>query len=733
MLRKGKVGSGAPLEHVEGSVERVTFHNEESGFCVLRVKVRGQRNLTTIIGHLPNIVPGEWVQADGSWIMDREHGRQFRSEVLQTSPPDSVEGIKKFLGSGLIKGIGPVYAGKLVDRFGKDIFNVIEHEAAMLERVEGIGKVRRLRIKESWVETREVRAIMAFLLSHGVSTTRAFRIYKTYGDKAIQQVQADPYCLARDIRGIGFKLADKVAEKLGIEKTSDLRARAGVEFVLREITHAGHSAYPRPGLVERATEMLETPEEIIERAVEHDLDLGRLFEEKVIGHDDPLIYLSAIYLAEKSLAQLLKHLAKGQHPCPAIDVEKAIEWSEERIGLSLADSQKEAIRRGVTEKVMVMTGGPGVGKTTLVNVLIKILSAKRLKVVLCAPTGRAAKRLAETSGCEAKTLHRLLAFDPRHGGFRHDETNPLSGDVFVVDESSMIDIMLAWQFVRALPKKAALVIVGDVDQLPSVGPGTVLRDIINSDIIPVVRLNHVFRQAACSDIIVSAHRINEGRMPILKDKGVPSDFYFDPQEDSELAAHRIVRLVAEFIPDKFGFDPIEDVQVLSPMRRGALGSLNLNQLLQERLNPNGTFVERYGITFRANDKVMQLQNNYDKEVFNGDIGRIKRIDEENREIIVRYDGRDVLYDMQELDELVPSYAITIHKSQGSEYPCVVVPIHTQHYVMLQRNLLYTAITRGRRLVVMVGMPKALNLAVSRLDAKQRISTLRERLMSLTDL
>ncbi|NCC50285.1 MAG: ATP-dependent RecD-like DNA helicase [Spartobacteria bacterium] len=730
MLRKGKVGPGAPMEHVEGSVERVTYHNEENGFCVLRVKARGQRALTTVVGNLPNVVPGEWVQADGTWVMDREHGRQFRAEALQTAPPESVEGIKKFLGSGLIKGIGPVYAGKLVDHFGKDIFEIIEHQSSMLERVEGIGKVRRLRIKESWVETREVRAIMAFLLSHGVSTTRAFRIYKTYGDKAIQQVQADPYCLARDIHGIGFKLADQVAEKLGIEKTSDLRARAGVEFVLMEITHSGHCAYPRPELSARATEMLDIPEEIIERAIDHGLEQGRLFEDRVIGYDDPLIYLAAIYLAEKSLAERLKALAKGRHPCPPIDVERAIEWSEQRIGLELADRQKEAIRMGVTEKLLVLTGGPGVGKTTLVNVLIKILTAKRLHVVLCAPTGRAAKRLAETSGCEAKTLHRLLAFDPRQGGFRHDETNPLTGDVFVVDESSMIDVSLAWQFVRALPKESALVIVGDVDQLPSVGPGTVLRDIINSEMLPVTRLDHVFRQAACSDIIVNAHRINEGKMPVLKEKGVPSDFFFDPQEDPEQAARRIVRLVTEHIPKKFGFDPVDDVQVLAPMRRGALGSQNLNQLLQHALNPNGVSIERFGITFRENDKVMQLQNDYDKEVFNGDIGRIRQIDAENREMVVCYDGRDVIYDLQELDELTPSYAITIHKSQGSEYPCVVVPIHTQHYVMLQRNLLYTAITRGRRLVVLVGTPKAMRIAVNRLDAEQRITTLRERLMSL---
>ncbi len=721
--------SRSELEKVDGSVERVTFHSEESGFAVLRVKVKGQRELVTIVGSIPNIVAGEWIEAEGEWIIDKQHGRQFKAEELKSMPPESLAGIEKFLGSGLVKGIGPVYAEKLVAEFGKDIFDVIENRSALLEKIPGIGRMRRVMIKDGWNETVTIRAIMSFLLSNGVSTARAFRIFKQYGNQAIKKVQADPYCLSRDIRGIGFKSADQIAMNMGIEKTSELRARAGVEHVLMEVTKEGHCAYPREQLIEQAVDILNIPEEIVAEAIDYGLKLGRLIEEQDVDSGFLLVYLRRLYLAEVELAKDLKALSAGKHPCPPINIEKAIVWCQDKIGIELAPAQREALGMAVTNKVVVMTGGPGVGKTTLINSIIKVLAAKKLKVVLAAPTGRAAKRLAETSGCKATTIHRLLAFDVRTGGFKHNKETPLAGDVFVVDESSMLDIQLAQQLVCAIPRSASLLLVGDVDQLPSVGPGSVLRDIIKSDVFPVERLTHVFRQAAQSHIITNAHRVNHGQLPIPGEPKSGSDFYFIEVEDSEKGADTVVKMVRNNIPKKFGFNAISDIQVLTPMHRGAMGAQNLNIKLQDALNPKGDTIERFGYKYRVGDKVMQIENDYDKEVFNGDIGLVKSISMDDHEIVVVFEGRSVAYSFNEIDELVPSFAITIHKSQGSEYPCVVIPVHTQHYIMLQRNLLYTAVTRGRKLVVLIGTWKALGLAVKRMDAHQRITTLAGKLRS----
>ncbi len=713
---------------LEGSVERVTFHSEESGFCVLKVKLRGNRNLVTIVGKIPNVVPGELIVARGDWIVDKKHGRQFSAVEIKSQPPNSIEGIKKFLGSGFICGIGKVYAGKMVDTFGKDIFEIIDKQSARLEQIDGIGSLRRKQIKDGWNESKEVRAIMTFLLSHGVSTARAFRIYKVYGDKAIKTVRDDPYCLARDIRGVGFKTADQVAMNLGVEREGDLRARAGVEHVLLEVTGEGHCAFQRTALVERAVEILDISEPIIERAIDYGVERRRLVEEPVADGNGKLVFLANLYHAENGLVRHLKILSSSPHPCPPIDVEKAVVWCEEKTRLKFDETQRAALEQAFTNKTMVVTGGPGVGKTTLINSIIKVFVAKKLELVLCAPTGRAAKRMSETSRMRAKTVHRLLEYDPGNGRFRHDAGNPLDGDVFIVDESSMMDLPLAYSLISAIPAHAALILVGDVDQLPSVGPGSVLRDIIDSGVITVCRLRHVFRQAARSHIITNAHRINEGEMPYTGEPSKCSDFYFIDVEDPDEAVDIIVKMVKERIPLKFKFSPIDDIQVITPMRRGTLGSQNLNQRLQAALNPRGAEVTRFGYTYRVGDKVMQIVNNYDKDVFNGDIGRVTSLSTEDREITVCFDRRAKVYDLNEIDELVPSYAITIHKSQGSEYPCVVIPVHTQHFIMLERNLLYTAVTRGKRLVVLVGTRKATAIAVRKVGTHHRITTLRDRLM-----
>jgi exodeoxyribonuclease V alpha subunit len=715
------------MDKLDGQIERVVFRNEENGFCVLRVKVRGHKDLITVTGTAPSVNEGEWMAADGAWLVDPRHGRQFKAEGMRMSKPDTLEGIEKYLASDLVKGIGKEYASRLVKTFGRDVFDVIENSSGKLLKVEGIGKLRKDRIKQAWDEQKNVRQIMSFLFSHGISTTRAFRIHKIYGEKAIELVQRDPYCLARDIRGIGFLIADQIAMKLGIARDSDLRARAGLEYMLGELTSNGHCAYVRNDLLSRTAELLEIDLEIIERALDHSVDNKRLIlRTDRQGRD--LVYLPKLYFAEISLAKRLRLLGHGKHPCPAVDFEKALSWVQQKSGIALARAQREALKTAVDSKVMVITGGPGVGKTTLVNSVLMVLKAKKLRVALCAPTGRAAKRMAETTGMEAKTIHRLLQYNPGTGGFIHDAENPLECDVLIVDESSMIDVVLASQLVDAVPLHAALVIVGDADQLPSVGPGRVLQDIIHSDTIPVAHLNEVFRQAATSRIITNAHRINQGQLPEFPDEGESSDCYFVEADDPGKALKLAGKLIQQSIPQKFRFNPMDDIQILTPMQKGELGARNLNQTLQQLLNPRGDEVERFGSVYRTGDKVMQTENDYDKDVYNGDIGRIVNIDSEKSELVVDFDDRKVTYDFRELDELVLSYAITIHKSQGSEYPCVIIPMHTQHFVLLQRSLIYTALTRAKKLVIILGTKKALSLAVTRAESRERTTTLAERLI-----
>jgi exodeoxyribonuclease V alpha subunit len=711
-------------EVIAGAVDRVTFHNAESGFCVLRIKARGHRDLVTVVGHAATISAGEWLTASGEWVNDRTHGQQFKARFMRTSAPSSLEGIEKYLASGMIRGIGPVYGKKMVQIFGEKVFDIIETEPDRLREVDGIGPVRARRITTAWAEQKIVREIMVFLHSHGVGTARAVRIYKTYGVDAVQVMTDNPYRLARDIRGIGFKTADAIAIRLGIETTAMIRIRAGISYGLTEAMGDGHCGLPVEELVSLATELLEVEDNLVQTALELELIEGTVIADTV--NETACVFLGGLYRAEQVIAERLRCLIGGRLPWPYIDPDKALPWIEKRTGLVLATSQVEAIRQALVSKVLVITGGPGVGKTTIVNSILRILVAKGVNLLLCAPTGRAAKRMKEATGFEAKTIHRLLEADPKAGGFKRGSEQPLECDLLVVDETSMIDTMLMQALMRAIPDTAALLIVGDIDQLPSVGPGQVLADIITSDAVPVVRLTEVFRQAAQSRIITSAHRINHGSLPDLSKPESESDFYFVPADDPETAVLRIIELVKLRIPQRFGLDPIRDIQVLCPMNRGSVGARSLNIELQAALNPAGDRkVERFGWTFAAGDKIMQIENDYEKEVYNGDIGYIDDVDPDAGELAATFDGRAVTYGFGELDTLVPAYAATIHKSQGSEYPAVVIPVVTQHYTMLQRNLLYTGVTRGKRLVVLVGQKKAVAIAVRNVSGRRRWSKLNE--------
>ena len=716
--------NGQPFEKLSGLVERVTFHSGVNGYCVLRLKVKGEQDLVTLIGHAPSVTPGEFASASGIWVMDREYGRQFKATFLKIYAPTTAKGIEKYLGSGMVKGIGPFCAKTLVAAFGTDVFDVIEKTPERLKGLKGIGPKRIEKITKGWADQKVIREIMVFLHGHGVSTSKSVRIYKTYGQDAIKTVKENPYRLAKDIRGIGFKSADTIAQNIGIEPTSPIRARAGVAFTLGEASgNQGHCCLPRQTLIKQAVELLNIPADIISEAIDHEIHVGELTEADV--PESGCIFLTSLYVAEKNIARNLRQLASKRPPWPDIDPTKAIPWVEKKLKLTLAASQKEAVAAALKSKVMVITGGPGVGKTTIVRAILAILRAKGVKIQLCAPTGRAAKRLSESSGSEAKTIHRLLEIDPSTMEFQRNETNPLECDLLVADECSMIDVPLANNLVKAINPKAAVIFVGDVDQLPSVGPGAVLSDIIESEAVPVIRLTEVFRQAASSWIIRAAHQINDGRMPIFPTKADNGDCYFVTVDDPEKMPSVITSLVQDRLPKAYRVNPIRDIQVLCPMNRGCSGARALNETLQLALNPlPEDAVDKFGCKYSVGDKVMQIENNYERDVYNGDIGFVSAIDREEEELVVVFDAREVIYPFGELDELVLCYATTIHKSQGSEYPIVVLPVTMQHYVMLKRNLIYTGVTRGKKLVVLVGQKKALAMAVRGKQTLKRLTGLK---------
>lgn len=725
-------GGASEAEQFSGVIDRLAFHNDETGFSVLRVRARANLPTQTVIGFAALVKPGDHVECEGAWVVDRQRGLQFRAQRISVVPPSTLDGIERYLGSGMIPGIGPGFAKRLVETFGAEVFDVIENDSERLSSVPGLGKKKRQQILAAWSEQRSVRQLMVFLQSHGIGPARAVRIYKTYGDQAIASIQRDPYCLVLDVYGVGFKLADQLAMKLGIASDSPVRARAAVRHVLQEYSQMGHCALERAKLRRDTAKLLSADESIVDSAVDKEVHSGRLIAEG--EGEDGLLFLANLYQAEVSIAENFARLSASMPLWDTIDVDAAIPWLRSRTGIELSASQTEAVRLVVNAKVAVITGGPGVGKTTVLNSILKLLRAKGVRPLLCAPTGRAAKRLAESTGLEARTIHRTLEYEPHGHGFKRDESNPLETDMVVVDEVSMVDVNLMMSLINAIPSNAGVLLVGDVDQLPSVGPGSVLADIINSDRVPVARLTEIFRQAASSQIVLNAHRIQRGELPSAAvDDSALTDFYLVSASTPESIFDKLMQLVVERIPQRFGLDPVRDVQVLTPMNKGGLGTKTLNAVLQSKLNPHREpKVSRFGVDFCLGDKVIQTVNNYEKEVYNGDIGFIDFIDSANGELTLNFEGRAIPYKATDLDEVALAYATTVHKSQGSEYPAVVIPLSTQHYTLLERNLLYTAVTRGKKLVVLIAQPKALTIAVNNIRAAARVTRLRSRITALVE-
>lgn len=729
------------MEQLRCAVERITYRNDESGYTVLRCSARGYQDLITVVGSMPETHPGSSLQLEGEWRVDAKYGRQFSVTAFEETMPATAYGIEKYLGSGLVKGIGPKYARRIVQKFGTDTLDVIEENPERLLEVNGIGRVRLDRITKSWQEQREIRNIMLFLQGHDVSTGHATKIFKAYGSDSIRVVRDNPYRLADDIWGIGFHTADTIAQKLGFDLQRPERLRSGLLYTLNRLSEEGHCYATEQQLLQAGTELLAVETAPLEAVLQTMIFAGDLIAEPCIaenGTAETAIYLPPFFHSEAGAAKRLLEIS-GSAPMIPVNRNGLADRVQRRTGKQYDEVQLQAILTAVTSKILILTGGPGTGKTTTTQGIISAFREAGAKVLLAAPTGRAAKRLSETTGMEAKTIHRLLEVKPPEG-YQRNADNPLEGDVLIVDESSMIDIMLMYNLLKAVPDRMTLILVGDVDQLPSVGAGNVLRNLIDSGCFPVIRLNRIFRQAQTSRIVTNAHRINAGQMPDLSN-GRNTDFFFvdvekavrekgqDPGEAtavSEQATEEILRLVREKLPHYYRLRP-RDIQVLTPMQRGTAGAANLNLLLQAAVNPGGEGLRRGGVEFRKNDKVMQICNNYEKEVFNGDIGFIQAVDLEDRSLTVSFDGRPVKYDVTELDELVLAYATTVHKSQGSEYPVVVMPVVMSHYVMLQRNLIYTGVTRAKKGMILVGTKKALSCAVRNVSVRKRNTLLAKRL------
>ena len=710
------------MEHLRCVVERITYQNADNGYTVLKCAVKNYSDLVTVVGTMPDTHVGSVLSLEGMWKMDARYGRQFSVEKFEETLPATVYGIEKYLGSGLVKGVGPKFAKRIVEKFGKDTLNIIEDTPDKLLTVQGIGKVRVERIKTSWQEQKEIKNIMLFLQSHEVSTSHATKIFKTYGSESIAIVKENPYRLADDIWGIGFKTADSIAQKMGIDKGKFVRLRSGTFYTLNKLAEAGHCYATREQLIGKARELLEVEDAELEITLDEMIRTNDVIRE--VAGEQEAVYLPPYYFSESGCAKrLIRLMSCGKKKSEdAEEILKKVAASSE---ITYDEIQWQAVKTAISSKVMVLTGGPGTGKTTTTLGIISAYKQAGCQIILAAPTGRAAKRMSEATGMEAKTIHRLLEYKPPEG-YQKNEEHPLEGDVLILDECSMIDIMLMYNLLKALPEQMSLILVGDIDQLPSVGAGNVLRDIIDSGCVPVVRLTRIFRQAQGSRIIMNAHRINKGESIDMRG-GKDSDFFFATKQSNQEVVDTIVQYCRMNLPRYYHVDPLQDIQVLTPMQRGECGAVNLNQVLQEAMNPSKIFLRRGGTQYRLKDKVMQIRNDYDKEVFNGDIGTITKVDMEERELTVLFDEREVIYDVTELDELTLAYAVTIHKSQGSEYPIVVMPFTMSHFVMLQRNLLYTGVTRAKKILVLVGEKKAVYYAIKNETTTGRNTCLARRL------
>lgn len=708
------------MEQLSGFIDTIVFASEETGFTVARLKTPRQKELITVVGSMPGVNPGETLHCKGTWKHHPRHGRQFEVESYELTAPVDMLGIQKYLESGMVKGVGPVYAKRIVETFGVKTLEIIDKHPYRLTEVPGIGPKRIEKIEECWSEQKSVRNVMIFLQAHQVRPSFAQKIFRRYGEESIQTVKENPYVLAKEVYGIGFKTADELAQNLGISMESPLRIKAGIEHVLWELSNDGNVCYLKEAFIPEAATMLGVNPDLIDEQIGA-LELeGHIMVDTLDGK--PHIWIRPLYNAEWGVARELERLYQAPCKIRSVDIDKAIEWAQEKHRIRFAKEQKKAIAKSLEEKVHIITGGPGTGKSTITRAILSITSKVTDKITLAAPTGRAAKRMSEITGKQAFTIHSLLEFDFNEGGFKRNRDNPLTSRLLIIDEASMIDTLLMYSLLKAIPDETRVILIGDIDQLPSVGAGNVLKDMIYSETLPVSRLKWIFRQGKGSRIVANAHRINAGYFPETEhEQG--SDFVFFNVESSEEILAKVIQLIEHHIPERFPFNPIDDIQVLSPMKKGIIGTDNLNHALQQRLNPQTQHLIRMGRHFNLHDKVMQVRNNYDKKVYNGDVGRITAINMEEQELTVTFDGKEVPYDFCDIDELMLAYAVSIHKYQGSECPCVIIPVHTSHFKLLFRNLLYTGITRGKKLVILLGTKKALAIAVKTDNVKTRYTGL----------
>ncbi|MBA3721012.1 MAG: ATP-dependent RecD-like DNA helicase [Parachlamydiaceae bacterium] len=719
------------MDQIFGYVERITFQNSENGYTVAQLKIGNKSDLTCIVGCMPGLQPGETIRCFGQWKNHLVHGKQFEVSSFRVEAPADIVGIKKYLGSGLVKGIGPKYANRIVEKFGVETLTIIDQFPERLKEIQGLGAKRIGDIKKCWTDQKHIRDVMVFLQTYGVTPSFAQKIFKTYGDQSIAKVKENPFRLAQEIFGIGFKTADTIAQKMGIAKDADRRIEAGIEHVLSQLSGDGHVCYPVDEFLKEAEQVLEASIPQIEARLQflHKDNRIEMVENIEAGKKRLFLWSKSLYVAETGIARELRRLKKAKSQLRQIDTDKAVEWVQEQLKIQLAPNQMKAVAQAISGKIQIITGGPGTGKSTITKAILAITEKLTDKIILAAPTGRAAKRMTEITGKKASTIHSLLEFNFKGGGFKRNRESPLDCNLIIIDEASMIDTYLMYSLLKAIPDHARVIFVGDIHQLPSVGPGNVLKDMIGSRSLSVTTLNEIFRQAAGSSIITNAHRINNGTFPTLYN-GQDSDFFFIDCQEGEEVLNTILKLVSQRLPKRYGFNPLEEIQVLAPMKKGIIGTENLNIVLQQILNPNQTPLTRGGTKYHIGDKVMQIRNNYKKEIFNGDIGIIKDIDMEEQTLIVIFDKREVLYEFSDLDELVLAYAISIHKFQGSECPCVVMPVHTSHFMLLHRNLLYTGITRGKKLVILVGTKKAIAIAVKNDEVQKRYTALQQAIMEI---